>query len=240
MYGVGGVDGALGIGIEEPDGVDFIVPEFDAVRQVSVGREEVQDAAAEAERAGRLHLWLPAIAELDPGRQGIVDGWDTSAFNQMAAAGVVGMAAQGEVRRKGKAQGGGHGRHHQRRRRVAGTLSSVGEGRQSGEALVSGTGIYGEALEGQDFGFREQENGGRIAQVGQQLVVEATCVVEARGNDDDRTSARGGPKSGQVHRLVVCVDSKRCLGVGLGKVAQVALQPGLRAEEGKESGEGHV
>jgi len=60
-----------------------------------------------------------------------------------------------------------------------------GQGRKGGEALVSGAGIYGETLEGQDLGFGQQEYRGIVTEIGEELVVEAAGIIEARSDDDD-------------------------------------------------------
>jgi len=45
-----------------------------------------------------------------------------------------------------------------------------GQGRKGGEALVSGAGIYGETLEGQDLGFGQQEYRGIVTVVDRRVL----------------------------------------------------------------------
>ena len=101
--------------------------------------------------------------------------------------------------------------------------------------MVGGAGVHGEALKGQHFGFGQQEYRGVIAQIGKQLVVQAAGVLQA-GRYGEDGAARRVPKRAEVGRLVVGRDGKRGAGVGGTQLPAMPLQPGLRAEEGKQSG----
>ena len=134
----------------------------------------------------------------------------------------------------GETQGGGDRRYHQGRRRTVGVILCGGQGRQGGKTLVAGASIDGEALEGENFGFGQQEHGGIVAEVGEKLVVETAGVVQA-GRDDYDGPLLKLPKGGQVDGLVVGMDGKGGPSAGRVEIAEMALQPGLSAEEGDES-----
>ena len=66
------------LGVERADRLDLVAEELDADRVGGVGREDVEDAAAEAELAGDLDDLGPRHAALEqPGGQ-LLDGHDVA------------------------------------------------------------------------------------------------------------------------------------------------------------------
>ena len=169
-----------------------------------MGRENVNDAAAVAERAGGFHQRLVAVAEANPGGQEFLGAGNALADPQAGKGGGAGIGAGAgqDGGRQGKAQGGGGGGHDQRRRPVGFRVwldSGGGQGGKGGQALVDGAGVDGQPLEGQHFRLRQQIDRGIRAQVGQQLVVELAGVLGA-GRQYQHRPAALPPQGSQIDR----------------------------------------
>ena len=233
---VGVGNGTLRLRVKDPDSIHFIIPQLNPARQLGVGGEHIQDAAAEAETARRFHLRLAAVAQLHPSLQQGVQRRYAASLAQSRAAGNGGMTPQSQSRRQGKPQCRRCRCHHQRRRfRIRAGLSPRRQRRQCRQALVPGAGVHRQPFKRQYLRLGQQPDGNVVAQVGQNLVVPAAGILQPGGNQQDGALLEA-PQGGNIQRLVVGVHSQRCLRLGPTQVPQVPLHPRLRANQRKQSG----
>ena len=182
------VQGALGVRVEGADGLDFVVEQIDAIGQGRAHGEQVDEAAAHGEFAGRKHLVHRVVA--GPG-QAAAQFFPVQPvlFLEQKGVGVeVGRRAQ-ELGRRG-------GRRHQH------VHLALGGEPQGGQAFGHQVRMGREGVVGQGFPVREQahrqggiEPGDLVAQAGGilgGLGQDQASLASAQAGEQETVGGAGG------------------------------------------------
>jgi len=184
---VGGPDGALGHRVEVADGVDLVVPQFDAQRPFGPRGKNVQDPAPVAETSRRLYDRLVVVAQVQPLAEYGFDPYPVALLPE--AQRPRGRENSGHQLRWQCVEQCGTDRADHQRLYVGfrGAESpSPSQRRQGGQPLVAGVGVNCQPLVWEHFGFWQEVNGLIFAQIGQQLVVETPGVVGTGRDHQER------------------------------------------------------
>ena len=165
------IQAALGVAVEAADGFDLAVEQVDAVGQGRAHGEQVDQAAADAEFAGRADLGDVAVVG-----QGQL-GAQAFLVQGVALAEMEGVGRQ--EGRRGQADQGGGDRHHQD---VHGALA---QGVQGAQAFGNQVLVRGKAVVGQGFPVGQEAH----AQV---RIEQGDFVGQATGGQ--RVGAEGGQR----------------------------------------------